>query len=62
MENEVKKIDLGSSNGWREKPEAYKLHVVNCEGEKIVRENLGRCYNRYSCPKCGITYTVDSSD
>ena len=28
----------------------------------IVRTNLGNCYNRYTCTKCGITYTVDSSD
>ena len=25
-------------------------------------KNLGRCYNGYTCKKCGYHYTVDSSD
>lgn len=25
-------------------------------------QNLGRCYNAYTCSKCGAYYTVDSSD
>lgn len=25
-------------------------------------KNLGRCYNAYTCTKCGDSYTVDSSD
>ena len=25
-------------------------------------QNLGRCYNGYTCSKCGANYTVDSSD
>ena len=28
----------------------------------IETTNLGRCYNRYTCTKCGYSYSVDSSD
>jgi hypothetical protein len=27
-----------------------------------VERNIGRCYSRYDCGKCGDSYTVDSSD
>ena len=26
------------------------------------QQNLGRCYNAYTCVKCGDSFTVDSSD
>jgi hypothetical protein len=29
---------------------------------KMERTNLGRCYNRYTCEKCGYSYEVDSGD
>lgn len=25
-------------------------------------ENIGRCFNRYICDKCGFSYEIDSSD
>jgi hypothetical protein len=25
-------------------------------------ENIGRCWNRYTCDKCGFSYEIDSSD
>lgn len=28
----------------------------------VVVTNLGRCYNRYTCQKCGCSWSVDSSD
>lgn len=28
---------------------------------QMIVENLGNCYNRYTCQDCGISYTVDSS-
>lgn len=28
----------------------------------VVWTNIGRCYNRYTCQKCGCSWTVDSSD
>lgn len=32
-----------------------------CEHE-YAQETLGRCYNKYTCKKCGYSYEVDSSD
>lgn len=32
-----------------------------CDHE-FKSQNLGRCYNKYTCTKCGRFYTIDSSD
>lgn len=29
---------------------------------KRREENIGRCWNRYTCDKCGFSYEIDSSD
>ena len=68
-------IDIGCMNGWGEdRPQAYVEHKEKCKTEmtdKFGRTydmydmdevNLGRCYNRYTCKKCGISYTIDSGD
>lgn len=34
---------------------------VGCN-HKMKTTNLGRCYNKYSCVKCGFEYSVDSGD
>ena len=69
------KINLGCQNGWFGKnPPEYLDHLEKCaefwvdsSGQQrkhypMERTGLGRCYDRYSCQKCGIEYTVDSSD
>ena len=33
-----------------------------CHHEYTHVKNLGRCYNRYQCTKCGRTMDVDSGD
>lgn len=39
------------------------VHKNNqCEHEWYQSKNLGRCYNEYTCSKCGRTKNVDSSD
>ena len=61
MDNEKKPIkDLGCLNGFRVIPEEMKA----CQDQHhVLKEtNIGRCYNRYTCEICGISYTVDSSD
>lgn len=50
--------DLGCANSWAEAvPEPYK----QCNHPAQV-DKLSRCYNRYTCNICRITYTIDSSD
>lgn len=29
---------------------------------EYTSQNLGRCYNRYTCKHCGYSYEIDSSD
>lgn len=29
---------------------------------EYTAENIGRCYNRYTCKHCGDKYEIDSSD
>lgn len=50
-------IDLGCCNGWEKRPDV----VAACEHETESAE-IGRCYYRVTCRKCGYTYTIDSSD
>ena len=72
----IKLINLGCMNGWTEDPPEYKDHMLYCaeykpsqgSNERIVfktypvtEAKIGNCYYRYTCPKCGITYSVDSS-
>lgn len=33
-----------------------------CEHAHVETKNLGRCYNRYDCRDCGLSWTIDSSD
>ena len=68
-------IDLGCQNGWKENPPAYEKHLAECGEERYLNGKLlsfkaypetetkiGHCLTRMTCPKCGITYTADSSD
>lgn len=52
--------DLGYMNGWRADPPEWVEHK-KCPPEEVVRENLGPCNNRYTCPNCKISWKVDSS-
>lgn len=59
--------DLGCMNGWSQtdnpgKDNYEKLDKCYKEDHKVTCQNLGRCYNRYTCDICQTTYTVDSSD
>lgn len=41
---------------------AYEWWDIGCDHEDEHVANLGNCYNRYKCKKCGYTHDVDSSD
>ena len=62
MSDEPKKlINLGMMNGWgRNTPEIFK----KCQKQKhkLTQKNIGRCLTEYTCPICGYSYEVDSSD
>lgn len=47
-------------NGWGFNKANSKNEV--CIHEMKQTEKLGRCYNRYTCQKCGMTEDIDSSD
>ncbi len=49
--------DLGYANGWGDTPEIVK----NCPHRRYELP-LGSCVTQVSCPICGFTYRVDSSD
>ena len=52
--------DLGTMNGWNETPIEFK--VCKEAGHELTVENLGRCYNKYTCEICKISWKVDSGD
>lgn len=39
-----------------------RFFEFGCHHELQFARNLGRCYNEYWCPKCGRTFSIDSSD
>jgi hypothetical protein len=41
---------------------SYEAFKCGCEHKFDTIENLGRCYNRYTCSLCGYITTIDSSD
>ena len=45
----------------KEQKKAALVVEVGCE-HSMRGKNLGRCYNEYTCQKCGYYYRVDSSD
>lgn len=48
----------GHCNGW-----GFVSSEVTCDGhEWKFEKNLGRCYNRHRCTKCGQQWDVDSGD
>jgi len=52
------KCNCNHCNGW-----GYVSQEITCDShEWKFEKNLGRCYNRYKCAKCGLTKDVDSSD
>lgn len=65
---------LGDSNGWGSKtlwgPNAGKIEPTPPEylehkekgGHTVKSETIGRCYTRYTCETCGISWNIDSSD
>lgn len=52
--------NLGTMNNWNETPPEFK--ACKEAGHELEVENLGRCYNEYTCEICKIRYRVDSSD
>ena len=50
----------GYANGWSVTP----APVQKCRDLHHVEEvkTVGRCVTEYSCPICGISYMIDSSD
>jgi len=39
-----------------------RIFRFGCDHEMEFQEQLGRCYRRYRCKKCGYTQDIDSSD
>lgn len=64
MPDEVKLVDYGYANGWKEVPGIIK----ECREKRkdthhdTFSNNIGRCLNEYGCRTCGYVYKVDSSD
>jgi hypothetical protein len=60
---------LSYPNGWdgpavemgEDNPPAEYL-ACRAAKHPLVEVNRGRCWNQYTCPICGITWDVDSSD
>ena len=52
--------DLGTMNSWNETPPKFK--ICKEAGHELTVENLGRCYNKYTCEICKISWKVDSGD
>lgn len=44
---------------WQKKLRIFRF---GCDHEMEFVEQLGRCYRRYRCKKCGYTSDIDSSD
>lgn len=57
--------DLGCANGWAKDSKEKQLYT-ECSKirprHQLLTYKIGNCYNRFICPICNITYTVDSSD
>ena len=47
---------------WWSDKNARAIEIEAGCSHEMQTTNLGRCYNRYSCAKCGYSYTVDSGD
>lgn len=39
-----------------------RYYVFGCQHTKCRSQNIGRCWNAYTCQDCGYYWTVDSSD
>lgn len=48
---------LDTHFGWYPRFFLFKL----CDHDE-EQTNISNCYNRYTCKKCGYSYTIDSSD
>lgn len=66
MAEEIKMVNFGYANGWKETPgiivECRAKRQTNKEIHDTFSNNIGRCLNEYGCRTCGYVYTVDSSD
>lgn len=49
------------SENWKDSKKLRYWEGCLCEHE-FERTNLGRCFNRYDCKKCGYSEEIDSSD
>jgi len=45
----------------RQNRDTFIIGRAGCQHD-MESTNLGRCYNRYTCKKCGYSYSVDSGD
>jgi hypothetical protein len=49
--------DYERGKGWMPRIFMWKVCAHTC-----TMTTLGRCYHKYTCTKCGYSYTIDSSD
>jgi hypothetical protein len=56
---------VNKTNGKVEKPDTTPIEYVHCQEElhhSLAVGKKGNCWYQYTCPICGITWDVDSSD
>jgi hypothetical protein len=41
---------------------SVEFYRIGCEHHSLIGVTIGHCLTRYSCPECGFTETLDSSD
>lgn len=46
---------------WRKENPVEYYEWCSCD-HSFKETNISNCYNKYTCTKCGASYTVDSSD
>ena len=56
--NKLTPLGCFQCNGWGWVNEAN----LSCIHEFELTQNLGRCYNQYTCKQCGQKRNIDSSD
>jgi hypothetical protein len=47
---------------WKKEIRYYEIGLCDHEGMYQKGVNVGKCLNTYTCPKCGMKHTLDSSN